>query len=254
VIRAGEKINDGIDDFLRHVADAACESWHKPDHGIWEVRGGKRHYVHSKLMVWVALDRAAQLNNRFGLEGNVDRWKESAALVKKSVLERGYDEEIGAFVQFFGSRDLDAANLLIPRHELLPPNDPRVQSTIDRTLEQLTDNGLVYRYKADDGLPGEEGAFGLCTFWMVDALALSGRLDEANEIFRGMAERASEVGLFSEEIDPESGVFLGNFPQAYTHVGLINSALYLAHAEGREIPVPSLIGTPEHIAEAEAAR
>jgi GH15 family glucan-1,4-alpha-glucosidase len=254
VVRAGEELNDGIGDFLSHVADAACSSWNKTDHGIWEVRGGKRHFVHSKLMVWVALDRAIQLSNRYGLKGNVERWRESAEHVKRSVLERGYDEEIGAFVQYFGATDLDAANLLISRHELLPPDDPRVQGTIDRTLEQLTENGLVYRYKADDGLPGGEGAFGLCTFWMVDALAISGRLEEANEIFAGMAGRANSVGLFSEEIDPESGEFLGNFPQAYTHVGLINSALYLAHAEGREIPVPSLIGTPEHIAEAEPAR
>jgi len=249
VMRAGQPVNDGIHDFLAQVADAACSAWHKPDHGIWEVRGGMRHFVNSKLMMWVALDRALILADRHGLEGETAKWKESAALVKKSLLERGYNEEIGSFVQSFGSDVLDASNLLIPRQELLRPDDPRVQGTIDRTLEQLTENGLVYRYRADDGLPGHEGSFGLCTFWMVDALALSNRLDEAHEIFEGMAARANHVGLYSEEIDTSSGAFLGNFPQAYTHVGLINSALYLARAEGREIPVPNLIGTPEHRAE-----
>jgi GH15 family glucan-1,4-alpha-glucosidase len=131
-------------------------------------------------------------------------------------------------------------------YEFLEPEDPRVQGTIDRTLERLTAADLVYRYRFDDGLPGEEGAFVLCTFWLVDALALSGRLDEAYRIFDGLAGRANHVGLLSEQIDPHSGAFLGNFPQAFSHIGLINSALYLAHCEGRETPVPAPIGTPAH--------
>jgi GH15 family glucan-1,4-alpha-glucosidase len=249
LVRADHELEDGVADFLGRVADSACAGWHRPDHGIWEVRQEVRHYVNSKLMVWVALDRALALVRRGVLTGDVARWRDSAAQVKRSILERGYDDEIGSFVQSYGSQHLDATSLLIPVQELLPVDDPRVQSTIDRTLERLTVNGLVYRYRADDGLEGEEGSFGLCTFWMVDALALSKRLDEANEIFEGMARRANHVGLFSEEIDPHSGEFLGNFPQAFTHVGLINSALYLADAEGGDLPLPSLVGTPAHRAE-----
>lgn len=245
--RAGEPIPGSFPDFLREVADAACLRWHKPDHGIWEARVQTRHYVHSKVMIWVALARAMEMHRRGEIRGSIEKWSASAAHVKRIVLERGFDPDLGAFVQAFGSKDLDAANLLIPIQGFLPASDPRVQGTIDRTLERLTENDLVYRYRAEDGLAGEEGAFGLCTFWMIDALILSGRLDEAGRIFENMAARANHVGLYSEEIDPASGIFLGNFPQAYTHIGLINSVLYFAHAEGRELPVPVLSGTPEHM-------
>jgi GH15 family glucan-1,4-alpha-glucosidase len=251
VVRAGEGIPADIRDFLPRVADAACSSWHHPDHGIWEIRGPGRHYTHSKVMVWVALDRAIQLVKRHEFEGDVPRWEEAARNVRRTILEHGYDEELGSFIQSFGRPVLDASSLLIPRHELLPPDDPRVQGTIDRVLERLTVNGLVYRYRADDGLEGEEGAFGLCTFWLVDALALSGRLDEAWGTFEGMVAHANHLGLYSEEIAPSNGEFLGNLPQAFTHIGLINSVLYLNHAEGREIPAPSLVGTAEHRAEAD---
>jgi GH15 family glucan-1,4-alpha-glucosidase len=246
LLRTGEELREGIPEFVCRLADRACEMWHNPDNGIWEARMPKRHYVHSKVMVWVALDRAIHLANEYGLPGDPQRWTQSADNVRQTVLERGFDRELNSFVWAFGTKDLDAANLLIPMQEFLPASDPRVQGTIDRTLEQLTVNGLVYRYKGDDGLPGEEGAFGLCTFWMVDALALSKRLDEAYEIFEGMVGRANHLGLYSEEIDPDSGEFLGNFPQAFTHIGLINSALYLARAEGREIPAPDLVGTGDH--------
>jgi GH15 family glucan-1,4-alpha-glucosidase len=150
------------------------------------------------------------------------------------VLENGYDPGLGAFVQAYGSQDLDAANLLIPVLEFLPATDPRVVRTIDLTLERLTHNGMVYRYLGNDGLPGTEGAFGLCTYWLVDGLTLCGRLDEAWDLFGGMTRRANHLGLYAEEIDPRSGMFLGNFPQAFTHIGLINSVLYLAQAEGRK--------------------
>src|SRR5690606_7011153 len=145
---------------------------------------------------------------------------------------------------------LDAANLLIPVVEFLPFSDPRVQSTIDRTLEQLCENGLVYRYDTDDGLPGGEGAFGLTTFWMIDCLALSGRLEEAREMFEAMARRANHLGLYAEEFDVRTGAVLGNFPQAFTHVGFINSALYLARAAGEKAPSPAPIGSQEHGKEA----
>lgn len=151
---------------------------------------------------------------------------------------------MGAFVQAFGSKALDAANLRIPLVEFLPFDDERVQGTIDATIEHLTKNGLVYRYLTDDGLPGGEGAFGLCTFWLVDVLALSGRVEEAREIFTEIVARMNSVGLLPEEFDPGTGEYLGNFPQAYTHIGLVNSALYLAHAEGRWVPEHAPAGIP----------
>jgi len=170
------------------------------------------------------------------------------------VLELGYDAEVGAFVQSYGSKDLDAANLRTPLLEFLPFDDDRVEGTIDRTIEGLTENGLVYRYRADDGLPGREGAFGLCTFWLIDCLALSGRIDEARSLFSRMVDRSNHVGLYPEQFDPVTGAFLGNFPQAFTHIGLINSALYIAYAEGKPIPGHAPIGTPEHRAELEGGR
>jgi GH15 family glucan-1,4-alpha-glucosidase len=234
LVRRGQELEPEIYRFLSRLADQACEVREEPDHGIWEVRGDEAHYTYSKLMIWVALDRAVKLAERYGLEGDVERWRHSRDAVRQDILENGYDEDVGAFVMHYGSRELDAANLRIPLLEFLPCSDPRVQGTIDRTLEQLTENDLVYRYKMDDGLPGHEGTFGLCTFWMVQVLALSGRLDEARRIFDGMIGRINPVGLYSEEIHPETGEFLGNFPQAFTHVGLINAMLYLAAAEGHE--------------------
>lgn len=222
--------------FVGHSVDRACDAWQKPDAGIWEMRGPPHHYVYSKVMVWTALDRGIWLAEHCGMPGNVAGWRRSRDLLRDLILRRGYNEQVGSFVQRFGADDPDASTLLLPLQGLLPATDPRMLRTIDCVLEHLTENGLVYRYRMDDGLPGKEGAFGACTFWLVDALALSGRVDEAREIFQGMLDRANHVGLYSEEIDPKTGLFLGNFPQAFTHVGLINSALCLAHAEGRPVP------------------
>jgi GH15 family glucan-1,4-alpha-glucosidase len=246
VLRLGGDLPPDILEFLPTVVDEALAHWRDPDYGIWEVRNGPDQFVYSKAMVWMALDRAIRMVDDGMLDADAARWRAARGQVRDHVLEHGYDPELGAFTQRFGSGTLDAASLLIPLMELLPFDDPRVQSTIDRTLRDLTEQDLVYRYKADDGLPGPEGAMGLCTFWLVDALALSGRLDEAYRVFDGMVGRASQAGLYSEQIDPASGDFLGNFPQAFTHLGLINSALYLAHMEGRETPVPELIGTDAH--------
>jgi GH15 family glucan-1,4-alpha-glucosidase len=246
--RLGQPVSAEQWEFLTFVADEACRMWQEPDYGIWEVRSEKQHFVHSKLMAWVALDRALRLSRRLGLKGDTDRWRRTREAVRAWVLEKGYDEDRGAFVQAYGSRSLDAANLAIVLEGFLPAEDERVQSTIDRSLEELTENGLVFRYRTEDevdGLPGHEGAFGLTTFWMVDALALSGRLDEANAMFEGIARRANHVGLFSEELDPATGLFLGNFPQAFTHIGFINSALYIAHAEGRPTPAPAPMGSKD---------
>jgi GH15 family glucan-1,4-alpha-glucosidase len=246
VLRMGGTLPPDVLQFIPSVADEALARWSEPDYGIWEVRSGPDRFVYSVAMVWMALDRIVRMVDAGMIEGDASRWRTARATVGADVLEHGYDPELGAFTQRYGSGTLDASNLLLPLMEILPVQDPRVQSTIDRTLEHLTVDDLVYRYKADDGLPGEEGAMGLCTFWMVDALALSGRLDEAYRIFDSMLGRANPAGLYSEQIDPRNGDFLGNFPQAYTHLGLINSALYLAHMEGRETPVPAPIGSDAH--------
>ncbi len=245
-VRIGGTLDPGLAGFLSTITTRACSAWTEPDAGIWEVRGGPRHFVYSKLMVWVALDRAIRMSERFGLPGDVALWQKNRERVREEILEHGYDREIDSFVQSFGSKHLDASNLLIPVVGFLPFDDPRVQATIDRTLEQLTENGLVYRYHADDGIPGGEGAFGLTTFWMIDALALSGRREEAMEMFEGIAGRANHLGLYSEEFDPATGAFLGNFPQAFTHIGFLNSALYLARAEGEKPGTPAPMGSREH--------
>ncbi len=252
LVRRGNTLEPEIVDFLTRIADQVTEVWMKPDHGIWEIRSEPRHLTYSKVMAWVALDRAIHLSRRHGFSGNIDRWSRSRSEIREQILEHGYNRDLRAFVHAFDSQDLDAANLRIPLVEFLPVDDPRVQGTIDRTLSELTENDLVYRYHLDDGLPGMEGAFGLCTFWLVDVLALSNRLDEAWRIFKNIADRANHVGLFSEQFDPKTGEFLGNFPQAFTHIGFINSVLYLSYAEGRKIPGYALIATPEHYAELRA--
>jgi GH15 family glucan-1,4-alpha-glucosidase len=248
LVRLGASIDDRLWRFLTWVADQACSRWQEPDYGIWEVRSEKQHFVYSKLMVWVALDRALRLARKLNRPADTARWRRTRAEVRASILEHGYDASRGAFVQAYGSTAFDAANLLIPLTGFLPAEDPRVQSTIDRYLDELTENDLVFRYRTSqtqDGLSGDEGAFGLTTFWMIDALALSGRLDAACRMFENIARRANHVGLYSEELDPTSGMFLGNFPQAFTHIGFINSAVYLAYAEGRPIPSPAPIGSKE---------
>jgi GH15 family glucan-1,4-alpha-glucosidase len=246
LLRRGQQLEPHLMGFLSRLADRAADGWERPDFGIWEVRSDPQHFTYSKLMSWVALDRAVHLAERFGLEGDVARWRREKARVRESILEKGYDTSVGSFVQSYGSKELDASSLHIPLFELLPFDDPRVQSTIDRTMEHLMEAGMVYRYHSDDGLPGKEGTFGLCTFWLVDCLALSRRLDEAWNVFEGMVQRTNHVGLLPEQIDAGTGEFLGNFPQAFSHIGLINSMLYLGYAEGRDIPEPSPVGTPDH--------
>jgi GH15 family glucan-1,4-alpha-glucosidase len=244
--RRGHQLQKEIFTFMAWIADHVVELWERPDYGIWEVRGEARHFVYSKVMAWFALDRALLLAEYYGLEGNVDRWKEEHKRIREQVMEKGFDKKLNSFVQSYGSSEMDAANLRLALVEFLPAEDPRIQGTINRTMEDLMEDDLIFRYISDDGLPGEEGAFGLCTFWLVDVLALSNRIEEAERIFNNMVARANHLGLFSEQIDPETGEFLGNFPQAFTHIGLINSTLYLAYAHGFEIPEHDPIGTPEH--------
>ncbi|MFJ5306325.1 glycoside hydrolase family 15 protein [Streptomyces sp. NPDC088350] len=207
--------------------------WRQPDEGLWEVRGGRRHFVHSKVMVWVAADRAVRTLEEYGdLPGDLSGWRELRDEVHRDVCENGYDPERNTFTQSYGSQELDAALLLIPRFGFLPPDDPRVIGTVDAVQEALGHDGFVRRYDtaADtvvDGLPGDEGAFLACSFWLVDALHLTGRTKEAKVLFERLVGLANDVGLLAEEYDPVAGRQLGNFPQAFSHIGLVNSALAL---------------------------
>lgn len=244
LVASGIDPGENIWEFLPRVADVAAKVWEEPDHGLWEMPLEPKHYVYSKLMVWVALDRAVNLAEGGRLKGDVRRWQKARDNVREMILRRGYSEKRKAFVQTLDGDALDAATLMIPVEGLLPFDDPRVQNTIDRIMDELTENGLVRRYVVDDGLPGEEGGWVLCTTWLVDNLALSGRREEAERIFEGMATRANHLGLFAEQIDPASGAFLGNFPQAFSHIGFINSAVFIGHAKGRKVPaaIPGISG------------
>ncbi|UXY26755.1 glycoside hydrolase family 15 protein [Streptomyces sp. HUAS TT20] len=213
------------------------EHWRQPDEGLWEMRGGRRHFVHSKVMVWVAADRAVRtLEEHRELPGDVAGWRALRDEVHQEVCEKGYDPQRNTFTQYYGSRELDAALLLIPRVGFLPPDDPRVVGTVDAVRETLGHGGFVRRYDSSDavvdGLPGQEGAFLACSFWLADALHMTGRADEARELFEGLVALANDVGLLAEEYDPVAGRLLGNFPQAFSHIGLVNTALALFGGDG----------------------
>ncbi|MFF5312134.1 glycoside hydrolase family 15 protein [Streptomyces massasporeus] len=219
------------------LMDFLQTNWRQPDEGVWEVRGGRRQFVHSKVMVWVAADRAVRTLERHPeLGGDLDGWRALRDEVHQEVCEKGYDAERNTFTQSYGSHELDAALLLIPRVGFLPPDDPRVIGTIDAVREELAHDGFLRRYSTDDGevdgLPGGEGAFLVCSFWLADALYMTGRTKEARELFERLAGLANDVGLLSEEFDPVTGRHLGNFPQAFSHIGLVNTALALFGEDG----------------------
>ena len=181
-------------------------------------------------MCWAALDRGIRLARADRLPAPLDRWQTTREAIRHTILTEGYDAEQGAFTQALGSTALDASVLVIPKIGFLPPTDPRVRSTVQLIRSELTHNGLVYRYRTEDGLPGREGTFTLCTFWLVDNLALSGQLDEAHDLFEHAISYANDVGLMAEEIDAGNGEMLGNFPQGFTHMGLVSAAMNLAKA------------------------
>ncbi|WP_046778087.1 glycoside hydrolase family 15 protein [Streptomyces yangpuensis] len=219
------------------LLDFLEQNWNRPDEGLWEVRGPRRHFVHSKVMAWVAADRAVRtLEDAPSLPGDPDRWRAMRDAVHRDVCDKGFDPERNTFTQYYGSRELDAATLLIPRVGFLPPDDPRVIGTVDAVRAELGRSGLVRRYSTadtDDGLPGDEGAFLACSFWLADALHLTGREGEARALFERLLSVRNDVGLLAEEYDPVSGRQLGNFPQAFSHVGLVNTACTLAGMEKR---------------------
>jgi GH15 family glucan-1,4-alpha-glucosidase len=246
LLRRGRKLSDKIMDLLVDLAEFVSKVWMEKDAGIWEIRGEAQHFIYSKIMAWTTLDRAVYFSKHFGLNGDAEKWERERNKIKDYILQHGYNEKVKSFIQYPGCEYTDASLLRIPMVEFLPADDYRVQNTVQYIIDTLVENKMVYRYKNDDGLPGEEGAFSLCTFWLVDVLALSGRIEEAKDIFNNMIKHANHAGLFSEQIDTKTGEHLGNFPQAFTHIGLINSALYLAYAEGKKIPVENLAGTKEH--------
>ncbi len=217
-------------------------NWTRPDDGLWEVRSGRQHFTHSKVMAWAAFDRAATAVTHHRLPGDAVRWRTLADEVHAQVCAEAFDAELGAFTQAYGSKALDASTLLIPLVGFLPADDPRVRGTVEAIRRQLCTDGLVLRYRTDqagpegvaevDGLPAGEGAFLLCSFWLVDNLALRGDTDEAREMFERLLTLRNDVGLLAEEYDPVVGRQLGNFPQAFSHVGLVNSAFLLSDPGG----------------------
>jgi alpha,alpha-trehalase len=217
--------------FFVQLADAAARRWSEKDQGIWEVRGEPRDFLYSKLMCWVALERAVALAEHLDASDRVEGWKQTQAQIRTAIETKGWSDRAGAFTQSFGSDELDASNLMIPLVGFLPPDDPRVLATIKATEERLTDDrGLVYRYRSHDGLDGDEGTFLLCTFWLAQALAKVGQPAKARTVFERAAAFINDVGLLAEEVDPVSGELLGNFPQAFSHIGLVNAAWAISEA------------------------
>ncbi|HET9248158.1 MAG TPA: glycoside hydrolase family 15 protein, partial [Xanthobacteraceae bacterium] len=212
--------------FLEHLT----RIWREPDQGIWEMRGPAQHFTYSKVMAWVAFDRTIKSAESFGLEGPLDDWRKLRDEICDDVCRHGYNEKLGTFVQAYGSDQLDASLLLLPNVGFLPVTDARIAGTIKAIEQRLLRDGLVMRYSTEhveDALPPGEGAFLACSFWLVDAYILQERLDEAEDLFRRLVGLCNEVGLLSEEFDPSSKRLIGNFPQAFSHVALVNSAYNL---------------------------
>ncbi len=229
--------------FLVAAAGTAARRWRERDQGIWEIRGEPRDFLYSKLMCWSALDRAIALVDLLGAEDQVESWAATREEIRAAILDHGWSERAGAYTQSFGSDELDASNLMMAITGFLPGTDPRMKSTIDAIAERLTDErGLVYRYKAADGLEGEEGTFLLCTFWLAQAQALAGEVDRARATFERAIAYANDVGLLAEEVEPIPGdELIGNYPQAFSHIGLVNAAWAIAQAEeatGTRAPYP----------------
>ena len=232
----GIETTEGEWDLARVFIDEVAKRWREPDRGIWEMRGDPRQYTHSKVMAWSALDRGVRFVEQYGMDGPVERWRTVRDEIHADVCANAFDEKQNSFMQSYGSPEFDAATLHIATSGFLPPSDPRVLGTIAAVERRLLRDGLVYRYTqpaedSPDGLPRGEAAFLACSFWLVDNYVLAGRMDEANALFERLCLLANDVGLLAEEYDPVACRQLGNFPQAFSHVGLINSALRLAAGE-----------------------
>jgi GH15 family glucan-1,4-alpha-glucosidase len=228
--RAGLETDDQAWGLEQNIVEFVCEHWDEPDGGIWEVRSGREHFVHSKVMAWVAVDRGIAAVERWGKVGPLDRWKEVRGDICAQILEQGYNPERGTFVRSYGSIDLDAALLMMPLVVFLPAADPRMHRTIDAIAQELVSDGLVLRYRsseASDGLPAGEGTFLMCTFWLADCYVLLGRHREARTLFERLLGLCNDVGLLAEQYDAQAGRLVGNFPQAFSHTGLVTTAAAL---------------------------
>jgi GH15 family glucan-1,4-alpha-glucosidase len=236
-----EKLGDlhpEIQRFVAELADAAARGWKQRDAGMWEMRGEPQHHLSSKVLCWTALDRAVRMADQLGDHARTGEWAAERDAIREAVVTRGWSAKRGAFAQAFDSDELDAAALLMPLVGFLPATDERMKATIDAIADELTEDGLVLRYRNAeglnaDGLEGEEGTFVICTFWLVSALAQAGEVERAERLFDRLAGYANDVGLLAEEIDHESGELLGNFPQAFSHIGLIKAAYEIDQANGR---------------------
>jgi GH15 family glucan-1,4-alpha-glucosidase len=221
--------------FQKSLLDHVEKVWQQPDHGIWEVRGPARAFTHSRIMCWVAFDRAVKSSERFGLDGPVDRWRAVRDRIRADILDNGFDKAKNSFVQHYGGDALDASLLLIPQVGFLEPDDPRVAGTIAAIERELLHEGFVLRYatqEVDDGVGGREGAFLACSFWLADAYVMLGRMDDANALFERLLGLCNDLGLLAEEYDPAAKRLVGNFPQGFSHIGLVNTAYNLADAHG----------------------
>jgi GH15 family glucan-1,4-alpha-glucosidase len=227
--RRHDHIHDRLWPVLNDQVAGAWRVWRKPDQGIWEARGEPQHYVSSKLMCWVAMDRGARLAELRGEPELATRWQDGADEIREDLLANGIDER-GVFVQHYGTTALDASCLLIPIVRFLPPDDDRVRATVLAIADELNDHGLILRYRVeetDDGLSGEEGTFLICSFWMVSALSEIGERERARSLCERLLSHASPLGLYAEELDARSGRHLGNYPQAFTHLALINAVAHV---------------------------
>jgi len=218
----GDEFDDVIARLVSSFADKAAESWQEPDTGMWEARDKERQYISAKVMCWVALDRAIKLGPRLGKHADIKRWETARQEVREAVLERGWSEEAGAYTGAFGSDQLDASVLLMPLVDFLPATDPRMWATIEKIERELAGDGLVHRWA------GDENGFLICTYWLVECLARAGETERAVELFERTTSYANDLGLLAEEADAATGELWGNFPQAFSHVGLINAAWSLA--------------------------
>jgi GH15 family glucan-1,4-alpha-glucosidase len=219
----------------RALVDELGRRWEEPDNGLWEIRGPLRHFTHSRVMVWAAFDRAIRGVEKHGLPGPVDTWRELRERVREEILAKGFNTERNTFTQHYDTDEVDASLLLIPICGFLPPDDPKVLGTIDAIVQDLMHDGLLLRYRTTtgvDGLPGSEHPFLACSFWLVQALALAGRQDAARELMDRLVALVNDVGLLSEEYDTRHQRLVGNFPQAFSHVALINSAANLSTERG----------------------
>jgi GH15 family glucan-1,4-alpha-glucosidase len=231
--RSRDHLHERLWPILKHQVENALRAWREPDHGIWEVRGERKHFTSSKLMCWVAADRGARLARLREEKHDATRWQAAADEIHADICSQGIDAR-GVFTQHYGSAALDASLLLMPLLRFLPPSDPRIRATVGAIADELTVDGLVLRYNVadtDDGLTGEEGTFAICSFWLVSALSEIGEHVRARQLCEKLLSYASPLELYAEEIDPASGRHLGNFPQAFTHLALINAVMHVIQTE-----------------------